>query len=158
MSLVKAAPDSLKDLKCKNMALHERPLIPYLPEKDNVQETVSSYKYNHLKTLINEGTELWVPIWHSGMREAILIHMGSAQEAIEKKGYFKSYKEYSRTFANKRKRIKQLKSQLAELDGTFGTSRKSSKNLWATNLPVSRHCAELKQAVQATEGNHDQTW
>ncbi len=85
MSLAKAAPDSLKNCECKNMALHECPPIPYVPEKDGVKETVSSFKDNHLKTLINKGTEIRVPIWHSGMREAFLIHAGSAQEAIEKK-------------------------------------------------------------------------
>jgi hypothetical protein len=47
----------------------------------------------------------------------------SAQEAIEKKGYFKSYEEYSGTFADKRKRIKQLKGQLAELDETSETPK-----------------------------------
>jgi hypothetical protein len=78
MSLVKAAPDGLKDCECKKMALRKRTLIPYVKEKDSVQETVSSYKDNHLKTLINSGTELRVPIWHSGMREAFLIHVGSA--------------------------------------------------------------------------------
>ena len=49
--------------------------------------------------------------------------MESAQEAIEKKGYFKSYEEYSGTFADKRKRIKQLKGQLAELDETSETPK-----------------------------------
>jgi hypothetical protein len=78
MSLAKAAPNGLKDCKCKKIALRERPPIPYVPKKDSVQETVSSFKDNHLKTLINEGTKLRVPIWHSGMRKAFLIHMGSA--------------------------------------------------------------------------------
>ena len=58
MSLAKAAPDGLKDPECKKMALRECPPIPYVPEKDSVQDTVSSFKDNHLKTLINEGTEL----------------------------------------------------------------------------------------------------
>jgi hypothetical protein len=76
MSLVKAAPDGLKDRKCKKMALRKRPPIPYVPEKDSVQDMVfSSFRDNHLKTLINKGTELRVPIWHSGS-EAFLIHMG----------------------------------------------------------------------------------
>ncbi len=58
MSLAKAAPDGLKDCEYEKMALRERPLIPYVPEKDGVQETVSSQKDNHLKTLIKECTEL----------------------------------------------------------------------------------------------------
>jgi len=43
MSLGKAAPEGLKDHKCEKMALRKCPLIPYVPEKDNVQETVSSF-------------------------------------------------------------------------------------------------------------------
>jgi hypothetical protein len=46
MSLVKAAPDGLKDRECEKMASHERPPIPYVLEKDSVQEMVSSYKDN----------------------------------------------------------------------------------------------------------------
>ena len=87
MSLAKAA----QDCECEKMALRERPPIPYVPEKDSVQDRVSSFKDNHLKTLINEGTELRAPTRHSGTREFSLIHVGSAREAIEKKGYFKSF-------------------------------------------------------------------
>ena len=84
MSLAKAAPDGLKDHECKKMVSCECPPISDVPEKDSVQNTVSSYKDNHLKMLINEGTKLQVPIWHSGTREAVLIHVGSAREAIKK--------------------------------------------------------------------------
>ncbi len=58
MSLVKAAPDGLKDRECEKMVLRERLPIPYVPEKDSVQETVSSFKEAHLKTTINSGMEL----------------------------------------------------------------------------------------------------
>jgi hypothetical protein len=135
MSLVKTAPDGLKDRECEKMALRECPQTPYVPEKDSVQETVSSYKDNHLKTLVKEGTELRVPIWHSGTRKAFLIHVGSAQEAIKKKGYFKSFEDHSKTYAGKRKKVKELKDQLvtlreaseapAKTSGQAGTSKKS---------------------------------
>jgi hypothetical protein len=68
MSLAKALPNGLKNRECKKMALRERPLIPYVPEKDGMQETISANKDNHLKMLISEGTELRAPIWHSVMR------------------------------------------------------------------------------------------
>ena len=58
MSLAKATPDGLKDRECEKMVLRERPPIPFVPEMDSVQETVSSFKEAHLKTLIKEGTEL----------------------------------------------------------------------------------------------------
>ncbi len=115
MSLAKAMPDGLKDRECEKMVLRKRPPIPYVPEKDSVQETVSSLKEAHLKTLIKEGTELRVPIWHSGTREAFLIHVGSAREAIEKKGYFKSFDDHSEDYSEKREKVKELKKQLEAL-------------------------------------------
>ncbi len=127
MSLAKAGPGGLKDRECEKMALvPKRPPIPYVPEKDSVQDTVSSFKDNHLKTLINKGTELRVPIWHSGTPKAFLIHVGSAGEAIKKKGYFKSFEEYSKPFTNKRKKIKELKDQLTALKEASETSTKTS--------------------------------
>ena len=78
MSLAKAVPDGLKDRECEKTPLRKCPPIPYVPEKDCVQETVSAYKDNHLKTQIGEGMELQVPIWHSSMCKAFLIHVGLA--------------------------------------------------------------------------------
>jgi hypothetical protein len=43
--------------------------------------------------------ELQVPIWHSGMHEAFLIHVRSAQEVIKKKGYFKAFEENTKACA-----------------------------------------------------------
>jgi len=104
MSLAKAMPDGLKDCECKKMVLRERPPIPYVPEKVSVQEMVSSFKEAHLKTLIKEGTELQVPMWHCGRCEAFLVHVGSAQEAIKKKGYFKSFEDHSMTTPRNKRR------------------------------------------------------
>ena len=49
------------------------------------------------------------------MREAFLIHVGSACEAIEKKGYFKSFKDHSEDYSEKREKVKELKKQLEAL-------------------------------------------
>ncbi len=87
MSLAKAITNNLKDRECKKIALHKCPQIPYVLKKDCVQETVSAFKDNHLKTQIGKGMELQVPICQSSMRKAFLIHVGSALEAIERKGY-----------------------------------------------------------------------
>ena len=127
MSLAKDVPDSLKSHKCKKMALCECPLIPYVPKKDSVQETVSAFEDCHLNMLINEGMELRVPIWHSGMHKAFLIHVGSTWEAIKKNGYFKSYEESSKSYAEQCSKIKQLKSQLSALDETSGQTGTSQK-------------------------------
>ncbi len=75
--------------------------------------------------------ELRVPIWHSGTREAFLIHVGSAREAIKKKEYFKAYEENNEAYVELHGKIKSAKAQLATLDesaiGEAGTSKKSKK-------------------------------
>ncbi len=89
MSLAKVVPDSLKDRECEKTG--KRPPIPYVPEKRRCH-----HKDNHLKTQIGKGMKLRVPLWHSSMHEAFLIHVGSAREAIKKKGYFKPTKKIMR--------------------------------------------------------------
>jgi hypothetical protein len=84
MSVAKAAFESLKGQKCKKIKLPKCPPILNDPEKDSVQEMVSALKAESLKTLIGKGTELGVPIWHSRMRDAFLIHVGSASDTIKK--------------------------------------------------------------------------
>jgi len=41
--------------------------------------------------------------------------VGSAREAIEKKGYFKSFEDHSAEFSKKREKVKELKKQLEAL-------------------------------------------
>ncbi len=53
MSLAKAVPEGIKDRECKRFALRESPPVPYVPEKDPVQEMVSALKSDQsLKTTI----------------------------------------------------------------------------------------------------------
>jgi hypothetical protein len=87
MSLVKPVPKGIKDRECKRFALRERPPVPYVPEKDLVQETVSLLKSDQsLKTTIGVDAEIRLPIWHCRMCKAFLMHVSSALNAIEKQG------------------------------------------------------------------------
>jgi hypothetical protein len=82
MLLAKAVPKGIKDQERKRFALGECPPVPYVPEKDPVQETVSLLKSNQsLKTTIGADAELCLPIWHCGTREAFLMHVSSAFNA-----------------------------------------------------------------------------
>jgi hypothetical protein len=163
MSLAKAVSDSLKDHKCKKITLHKRRPIPYVPKKDCVKETVSSFKDQHLKTQIGKDTELQVLIWHSRRHEAFLMHMGSALEAIKKRGHFKVYKDANKAYLEEHNLVKLVKTALAELDGTTsngtGSSRKSSKKPNETTVTASQpdltlqaeYLSEIKQVQEAAE-------
>jgi hypothetical protein len=58
--------------------------------------------------------------------------MGSAIEAIEKKGYFKAHVDANKVYMEQPDLVKQAKAHLAKLDGTTskgtGSSKKSTKN------------------------------
>jgi hypothetical protein len=65
-----------------------------VPEKDPIQEMVSALKSDQsLKTTIGEDAELCIPIWHTGMSKAFLMHVSTALDAIKKRGTFKACKE-----------------------------------------------------------------
>jgi hypothetical protein len=65
------------------------------------------------------------------MRKALLIHMGSALDAIKKRGCFKAHDEVNEAYVEQRELVKQAKATLTKLDGTTskgaGTSKKLSK-------------------------------
>jgi hypothetical protein len=88
MSLAKVVSDGLRDRECKRTILRKCPPVPYVPEKDPVQETVSALKGQHLKTLIREDTTLHLSVWHNGTKEALLMHVGSTLDVIKKCGHF----------------------------------------------------------------------
>jgi hypothetical protein len=132
MSLAKAVPDGLKDRECKRINLPKCPLVPYVPKKDTIQDMVSALNNNRsLKNVIGEGLELGLPIWHTGTHEALLMHVGSTLDRIEKRGHFKAYEEAHELYVEQCKMAKQAKAALAELNGATsecaGTSKKSSK-------------------------------
>jgi hypothetical protein len=114
MSLAKAVPNGIKDKECERFAIQKHPFIPYVLEKDLVQETVSALKSDQsLKTTIGEDAGLHIPIWHTGMRKAFLIHMSTAHNAIKKRGTFKAYKEAVKAYVEQHKAVKQAKASLA---------------------------------------------
>jgi hypothetical protein len=128
MSLAKVVPKGIKDRECKMFALQECPPVPYVPEKDPVQETVSLLKSDQsLKTSIGVDAELHLPIWHCGMRKAFLMHVSSALDAIKKQGTFKAYKEAHEAYVEHREVVKQAKADMALFTAPTSKGKKASK-------------------------------
>jgi hypothetical protein len=83
--------------------------------------------------------------------------VGSAQEAIKKKGYFKSFEDHSGNYLNKREKVKESKDQLVALKEASAaqpedpkeTTVEASKEGSATLRTMIK--AELKQALEAVE-------
>jgi hypothetical protein len=131
MSLAKTVPEGIRDKECKRFTIQECPPIPYLPEKDPIQETLSALNSDKsLKTAIREDKELRPPIWHCGMHEAFCMHVSTAIDAIKKQGIFKAHKEASELYVlyvEHCKAAKQAKAALAVLNATTGKDEKTSK-------------------------------
>jgi hypothetical protein len=72
--------------------------------------------------------------------------MESAQEAIEKKGYFKSFEDHSDDYSEKRGKVKELKDQLVALKEALVAQPKDPKEttVEAANKSSAAICAETK--------------
>jgi hypothetical protein len=150
MSLVKAVPKGIKDRECERFALQEHPPVPYVPEKDLVQVTVSALKSDQsLKTTIGVDAEIRLPIWHCRTREAFLMHVSSALNAIKKRGTLKAYKEAHKAYVEQRDVAKQAKAALALFTAPTSKAEKASKK--ASEKEPAKKSSEKEKASKKTK-------
>ena len=62
-----------------------KPPIPYIPEKDVLQEVVKSSP-NILKLTLPHKVQLCGPVWSKGTTKQFLVHIQQALDAIRQKG------------------------------------------------------------------------
>ena len=166
MSLAKVDPDGLRDREWEKTALRECPPVPYVPEKDQVQETVSALKGQHLKTSIREDMTLHLSIWHNGTKEAMLMHVIVTLDAIKKHGQFQDYETAQVLYMAKKEVAKQGKAGLSLLYGVSNVTEKSKKLsrkikeaiavTKASDQEIEANFqADLKMAKEATENTKD---
>ncbi len=58
MSTSKMVPDYQKPRECERTKLRKPPPVPYVPEKDDVQEEISKTRNMEIKTLIEKDTNM----------------------------------------------------------------------------------------------------
>ena len=83
ISHAKVAPEGLKPQECKRNAGRSKHPIPYIPEKDDLQDAVES-SANTLKLTLPHKVELCVPVWSKGTPEQFLVHVQQALDAGRK--------------------------------------------------------------------------
>jgi hypothetical protein len=154
MSIAEAVPEGIKDRECKMFALRERPPVPYVPEKDPIQEIVSLLKSDQsLKTTLGADAELCLLIWHCGMREVFLMHVSSALNTIEKRGTFKAYKEAHEAYVEQHDVEKQAKADMSLFmtltrEGEKATKKGTEK---ASEKASGKNRSEKEKASQKTK-------
>jgi hypothetical protein len=151
VSIAKAVPEGIKDREGKRFALRERPPVSYAPERDPVQETVSLLKSDQsLKTTIGADAELHLPIWHCRTREAFLMHVSSALDAIKKQGTFKAYKEAHKAYVEQRDVAKQAKANMS----LFTTSTSKGKKAYKKGTEKASEKASGKNRSEKEMASH----
>jgi hypothetical protein len=99
MILAKVVPEGLHPRECERTKLCKPPPVPYIPEKDEVQEELAKMQNLQIKTLLEMGMTLHFPVWRkNGTREAILMHVMVVLDALKKRGTFKDYEKAQQAY------------------------------------------------------------
>jgi hypothetical protein len=130
-----------------------RPPVPYVPEKDPVQESASILKSDQsLKTTIGADAELHLAIWHCRARKAFLMHVSSALDAIKKQGTFKAYKGAREAYVEQREAAKEAKVNMSLFLTTASKGDKAKKGTEKTSKEASgKNRSEKEKASQKTK-------
>jgi hypothetical protein len=128
MSLAKSVPNRLKPHECERTKLREPPPVPYIPEKDEVQEEGAKLRNLQIKTLLEKDTTPNFSVRHeNGTQEAFLMHVTAVLDAIKKRGHFKDYKMAEKAYVEHKQAVESAKVGLALLNGTSAV-KKNCKN------------------------------
>jgi hypothetical protein len=126
--MTKMVPDYLKPRECERTKLREPPPVPYVPEKDEVQEEISKARNMEIKTLIEKDTTMNFPVWQgNGTREAFLMHVTAVLDAIKKRGHFGDYDKAAFKYQEAQEAIESAREGLTLLEDTAKKARKEKK-------------------------------
>ncbi len=149
MSLAKSVPNGLNPQECERTKLREPPPVPFIPEKDKVQEEVAKLRNLQIKTSLEKDTTLNFLVWHkNGTQEAFLTHMTAVLDAMKKCGHFKDYDRAQKAHDEAKKAAELAEAGLALLNRTSAgmTSKCKKKAL-----------AKAKEAVKEALANAQET-
>jgi hypothetical protein len=128
MSLAKSVPEGHKPQECKHTTLCEPPPVPYVPNKDEIQEEVAKLRNLKIKTTLKKDTTLNFPVWHkNGRQKAFFMHVTAVLDAIKKHVSFKDYEKAQEAYVKAKRAAELAEAGLALLNGTSAGSRKNCK-------------------------------
>jgi hypothetical protein len=133
MCLTKPVPEGLNPQECKRTKLRKPPPVPYIPEKEKVQEEVAKLQNLQIKTSLEKDTTIKFPMWHEyGTHEAFLMHVMVVLDTMKKRGHFKDYNRARKAYEEAKKAAESAEAGLALLKGTStGTTSKRKKKVLA---------------------------
>jgi hypothetical protein len=128
MSMMKVVPDGLKPHECERVKLREPPPVPYVLEKDKVQDKVAKMRNMEIKMTIEKDTTMNFPVWQeNGMCKGFLMHMTAVLDTIKKHGHFENYKKAAYAYNKARKASESARADLALLEEGKELPKKMTK-------------------------------
>jgi uncharacterized protein YukE len=116
LKMSKAVPEGLKPQECERGSGRVRPPIPYIPEKDDLNEAGESSAT--IKVTLPTKVELRVPVWSRGTPEKFLMHVQQAIAAIKAKGLQEAYERLVRTEKECKEKVEEaeLNREITEVE------------------------------------------
>ena len=113
----KAVPEGLKPQECERGSGRVRPPIPYIPEKDDLNDAGESSAT--IKLTLPTKVDLWVPVWSRGTQEKFLMHVQQAIAAIKAKGLEEAYERLVRAEKECNEKVEEaeLNRDITEVEG-----------------------------------------
>jgi hypothetical protein len=154
ISLAKSVPNGLNPHECKRIKLRKPLPVPYIPEKDNVQEKVTKLRNLQIKTLFEKDTTLNFPLWHkNGTQEIFLMPVMAVLDAMKKRGHFKDYDRAQRAHDEAKKAAELAEAGLALLDRASAemTSKRNKKALAKAKEAAKEALAKAQETKPETK-------
>jgi hypothetical protein len=153
MSLSKSVPEGLNPRECKRTKLPEPPPVPYIPEKDKVQEEDAKLHQLQIKISLEKDTTLNFPLWQeNGTREAFLMHVTAVLDAMKKCGHFSDCDKAQKAYKEAAKAAELAEAGLALLEGTLEKSSKCKlKKLAKAKEAVKEALAKAQETEPKTK-------
>jgi len=98
----KSVPNGLKPQECERSPGQNKPPIPYISEKDTIQDTSSD---SMMKIMLSNKAELRVIVFNQGSLEHFLCHVQTELETIRNKGLVAPYDQAHKEDKEAEKRL-----------------------------------------------------
>ena len=117
LKMSKAVQEGLKPQECERGSGRVRPPIPYIPEKDDLNEAGESS--TTIKLPLSTKVELRVSVWSRGTPEKFLVHVQQAIAAIKAKGLQEAYERLVRAEKECNEKVEEaeLNHDITEVEG-----------------------------------------
>ena len=124
ISHAKVAPEGLKPQE--RTLGGSKPPIPYIPEKDVIQEALDS-SANMLKLTWPHKVELHIHVWSKGTPKQFLVHVQQALDAIRQKCLMTTYEKAGKDKKEWTKKLTKATDALANYKGKDENSSKQGR-------------------------------